>query len=82
MHVTLCQSALESNLNYYNRAENSANPLICQLVKEYNRGFTSRTITKATPLCASKKSLQEFYKSDVSHEDLYLLELDLPETEI
>jgi hypothetical protein len=42
-----------------------SNPLVIQLKNEYIRGFASGTISKATPLCASKDNLKEFYIEDL-----------------
>ncbi len=45
---------------YISRSTKAKNELISGLAKEYKRGFDAREITKATPLCASKKIIDEF----------------------
>ena len=66
---TIKDRAFEMNSNYFIKATASSNPLIIQLKNEYIRGFSSRAITKATPLCASKDNIKQFYIEDLSQEE-------------
>jgi hypothetical protein len=38
-----------------------SNPLVVQIIREYQNGFSAREIKKPTPLCASKMTLDEFF---------------------
>ncbi len=52
------------NLNkaYIGKTINFSNPLIVQLIYEYNRGFGGgRPIPKPTPLCANRLTIDEFF---------------------
>jgi hypothetical protein len=78
---TIKDRAFELNSNYFIKATASSNPLMIQLKNEYIRGFSSRAFTKATPLCASKDNIKDFYIDDLSQEDLALFKFEMSNIE-
>ncbi len=77
LNLKIKDRAFELNSNYFIKATASSNPLMIQQKNEYSRGFSSRAITKATPLCASKDNIKDFYIEDLSQEDFALLEFEM-----
>jgi hypothetical protein len=50
------------NKAYIGKTINFSNPLIVQLIDEYTRGFGGgRPITKPTPLCPNRLTIDEFF---------------------
>ncbi len=69
--IPIKERAYELNNKYIIRTIEVSNPLIVQLISEFQNGFAIREIKKPTPLCASKMILEDFFSgTDIFNGDI------------
>jgi hypothetical protein len=68
---TVKERMFKLNQDYISRSINFSNPIIVQLIDEYQRGFGGgRNISKPTPLCANRLLIEDFFDGTDIYDDI------------